>query len=166
MSIRLRLNLLMVTLLSLALLAVLGAMVMSAGPRIEAENDSMMRLSKEFVETAVESLQGTSNPRERLAVLLAGLQDLRHVRIYWAAQPPAPAAAGADVGGASAWLARFARPEHRVEVPVIVNGEHFGELVIAPQASDESAEIWDSIVKFSLIGTVLAIATLLLMSIM
>ena len=166
MSIRFRLNLLMVTLLSLALLAVVGAMIMSAGPRIQAENDSMMRLAKEFVETAVESLQGTSNPGERLAVLLDGLQDLRHVRIYRAAQPPAPAVAESDGGGMPGWLARFAKPEQRIEVPVFVNGQDFGELVIAPQASDESAEIWDSIVKFSVIGTVLTVATLLLMSLM
>jgi two-component system, NarL family, sensor histidine kinase UhpB len=166
MSIRFRLNVLMVTLLSLALLALLGAMVMSAGPRIRAENDSMMRLAKEFVETAVESLQGTSDPGERLAVMLAGLRDLRHVRIYRAEQPLATAATDAGGAGVHDWLAEFAQPEHRIEVPVIVNGHNFGELVIAPQASDESAEIFDSIVKFSVIGTVFAVATLLLMSLM
>jgi two-component system sensor histidine kinase UhpB len=128
-----------------------------------------MRLSKEFVETAIESLQETTNPGARLAVLLEGLKDLRHVHIYRAApgstaDPGAPA--DADAGGAPAWLAALATPEPRLVIPVVVNGQSFGELVIAPQAADESAEIWDSIVKFSVIGTGLAVATLLLMSLM
>jgi two-component system sensor histidine kinase UhpB len=51
-------------------------------------------------------------------------------------------------------------------VPVFVNGQSFGDLVIAPQAADESAEIWDSITTFSVVGTALAIATVLLMSLL
>lgn len=171
MSIRFRLNALMVTLLSLALVSFVAAMIMSAGPRIRAENESIMRLSKEFVETAVESLQGTSNPGARLAVLLDGLKDLRHVHIYRAPQPGAPepdpeAGKVPEEGEAPAWLARLAEPTPRLEIPVFVNGQSFGELVIAPKAADESAEIWDSIVKFTVIGTALAIATLLLLTLM
>jgi two-component system sensor histidine kinase UhpB len=163
MSIRFRLNALMVTLLSLALVSFVAAMIMSAGPRIRAENESIMRLSKEFVETAIESLQGTTNPGARLAVLLDGLKDLRHVRIYRATEP----AQGEDERGeASGWLARLAEPSPVLNIPVRVNGQDFGDLVIAPKAADESAEIWDSIVKFSVIGTALAAATLLLMSLM
>lgn len=171
MSIRFRLNALMVTLLSLALLSFIVAMIMSAGPRIRAENESIMRISKEFVETAVESLQGTTNPGARLAVLLDGLKNLRHVHIYRATDLSAPGGsapeeAEAESAKAPAWLIRLAQPTPELEVPVFVNGQSFGELVIAPQAADESAEIWDSIVKFSVIGTALAIATVLLMSLM
>jgi two-component system sensor histidine kinase UhpB len=168
MSIRFRLNALMVTLLSLALVSFVSAMIMSAGPRIRAENESIMRLSKEFVETAVESLQGTTNPGARLTVLLDGLKDLRHVHIYRSASPgaPAPEESDAATGEAPAWLARLAHPVPLLEVPVFVNGQSFGDLVIAPQAADESAEIWDSIVKVSAVGTALAIATLLLMSLL
>jgi two-component system sensor histidine kinase UhpB len=158
----------MVVLLSLALVSFIGSMIMSAGPRIHAENESMMRLAKEFVETAIESLQGTPNPRERLAVLLDGLKDLRHVRIYRAMHTPSPKSSNTAAGEAQPtdWLARFAQPEPRLVMPVFVNGQSFGELVIAPQASDESAEIWDSIWKFSAVGVGLAVAMLLLMSLM
>ena len=41
-----------------------------------------MRLAREFVETTIESLQGTTDPGARLAVLLDGLKDLRHVGLY------------------------------------------------------------------------------------
>jgi two-component system sensor histidine kinase UhpB len=159
----------MVTLLALALVSFVVAMVMSAGPRIEAENESITRIAKEFVETAVESLQGTSNPKARLDVLLDGLKNLRHVRIYRAGQestPTGPEQPEPETGTAPAWLAKLAQPTPRVEVPVFVNGQSFGELVIAPQALDESAEIWDSIVKFTVVGTALAVATLILMSLM
>jgi two-component system, NarL family, sensor histidine kinase UhpB len=171
MSIRFRLNALMVSLLSLALIAFVTAMIMSAGPRIQAENESIMRLSKEFVETAVESLQGTSNPGARLAVLLEGLKNLRHVYIYRADEPGASEAEVAretspESSEAPAWLARLAQPTPQVVIPVFVNGQSFGDLVIAPKAGDESAEIWDSIVKFTVIGTALTAATLLLLTIM
>jgi two-component system sensor histidine kinase UhpB len=128
----------------------------------------MMRLSKEFVETAIESLQGTTNPGQRLEILLDGLKDLRHVRIYRAEHTTSPKSSTSPSGDLQPtdWLARLAEPEPRLAIPVFVNGQSFGELVIAPQAGDESAEIWDSIVKFSVIGTALAIATLVFMSLM
>ena len=172
MSIRFRLNALLVTLFSLALIAAIASLVMSAGPRIHAENQSTVRLSKEFVETTVASLQGTNNPGERLSVLLKGLKNLRHVNIYWAHDPtpsayePADTESDEGVLQAPDWLTRLAPPDPHVEIPVVVNGENFGELVIAPRADDESAEIWSSIVSFSLIGTALVVTTLLLMSLL
>lgn len=166
MSIRFRINALMVVLLSLALISFIAAIIVSAGPRIRAENESIMRISREFVETTIDSLQGTNNPGDRLAVLLDGLKDLRHVRIYRAAEPGAAAQPEPETqnGEAPAWLARLASSTPPLEVPVVVNGQSFGALVIAPEASDETAEIWDSIVKLSTIGTALAIATLLIIS--
>ena len=111
MSIRFRLNVLFMALLSLALVTFLLAMFVSAGPRIQAENDSIMRLAKEFVETTIESLQGTTDPGKRLEVLLDGLKDLRHVRIYRAGDHDAEARADAPPSGdAPAWLSRLADP--------------------------------------------------------
>lgn len=175
MSIRFRLNALLVALFSLALIAAIGSLVMDAGPRIHAENQSTVRLSKEFLETTVESLQGVNNPNERLKVLLEGLRNLRHVNIYWAHDPEPDSAESRvdddDEGPsrglrAPRWLTRLAPPDPRVTIPVDVNDNHFGELIIAPRPEDESAEIWSSIVGFSLIGSALVAATLLLMSLL
>ncbi len=167
MSIRFRLNALFMALLAVALISFLLAMFVSAGPRIHAENDSIMRLAKEFVETTVESLQGTPDPGQRLEVLLDGLKDLRHVRIYRAGDDEAQAASAApSVGEAPAWLGRLADPTPVLEIPVSVNGQDFGKLVIAPRSDHEAAEIWDSIVTVSAVGGTLAIATLLLMSLL
>ena len=164
MSIRLRLNLLMVTLLALALVSVLGAVVMSAGPRIRAENDSMMRLSKEFVETAIASLQGTPDPQARLSELLNTLKNLRHVRIFRVYTSKPPSSVDTEDPPSRDVLARLAGPEPRLVIPVFVNGQSFGAVVVAPRSSDESAEIWESITQFSVVGSLLGIATLLFMS--
>lgn len=170
MSIRFRLNALLVTLFSLALIVAIGTLVMSAGPRIHAENQSIVRLSKEFVETTVASLQGASNPGDRLIVLLQGLKNLRHVNIYWAHDPaPTGTREPEEEDGewkAPEWLTHLATADPLVVIPVVVNGRNFGELVIAPRADDEAAEIWSSIVGFSLIGSALVITTLLLMSLL
>ena len=47
---------------------------------------------------------------------------------------------------------------------MVVNGQDFGALVIAPRVSDEAEEIWNSIVSFTLGAIALAIAAVLLMS--
>ncbi|MCZ7595426.1 MAG: histidine kinase [Hyphomicrobium sp.] len=166
MSIRFRLNALIIAVFTLGLVLLMLAMVLSAGPRIRAENDSIMRLATEFVETTIESLQGTTDPGARLAVLLDGLKDLRHVQIYRVNDP------GSDVvpedgisAAAPSWLARLGRPSSTAQVPVRVNGQDFGTLVIAPRLADEAAEIWSSIVSFSLGGAALAVTAVLLMSV-
>jgi two-component system sensor histidine kinase UhpB len=167
MSIRTRLNALFIALLSLALISFVLVMLVSAGPRIHAENDSMTRLAVEFVETTIESLQGTTDPGARLKVLLEGLKDLRHIRIYRAGDPEAAREAQHRAEGeAPTWLSDMAEPSPRVEIPVRVNGQDFGNLVIAPRADHEAAEIWESIETMTVVGGGLAIATVLLMSLL
>ena len=167
MSIRFRLNALFITLLSLALISFVLVMVVSAGPRIHAENDSIMRLATEFVETTIESLQGTTDPGARLAVLLEGLKGLRHVRIYRAGDREAERSAQVPTeGDAPQWLSNLAEPSPGVLVPIRVNGQDFGNLVIAPRADHEAAEIWESIETITVVGGGLAVATVLLMSLL
>lgn len=170
MSIRFRLNALIIAVSALGLVLLVTAMVLNAGPRIRAESESTMRLATEFVETTIASLEGTHDPGARLKVLLDGLKELRHVHIYRSGEPlphvlgEEPLSTGS--GEVPGWLARLGRPSPAAEVPVVVNGEDFGTLVIAPRLSDEASEIWDSIVNFTLGGAVLAVAAVLLMSLL
>jgi two-component system, NarL family, sensor histidine kinase UhpB len=167
MSISARINALIVVLLSVALLSFVVAMVISAGPRIRAENDSMMRLAKEFVETTIDSLQGTADPETHLKILLDGLKDLRHVRIYRAGdgevQPGQTEEPAESVAG---WLAQRAEPVPDLEIPIVVNGQNFGKLVVAPRGDHEAAEIWDSILTFTAVGVGLGTAALIFISMM
>jgi two-component system sensor histidine kinase UhpB len=165
MSISARINALIVALLSVALVSFVVAMVISAGPRIRAENDSMMRLAKEFVETTMESLQGTADPEAHLKILLDGLKDLRHVRIYRAGDGEVePPQSEAPAEGAAGWLARRAEPAPDLEIPIVVNGQNFGKLVVAPRGDHEAAEIWDSILTFTAVGLGLGAAALIFIS--
>lgn len=166
MSIRFRLNALIIAVSALGLALLVTAMVLNAGPRIRAESESTMRLATEFVETAIASLEGTHDPGARLKVLLDGLKELRHVHIYRSGEP-LPHAIAEEPVSVPGWLARLGRPSSpAAEVPVVVNGQDFGTLVIAPRLSDEASEIWESIVNFTLGGAVLAIAAVLLMSLL
>lgn len=167
MSISVRLNALIVTLLSVALVSFIIAMVISAGPRIRAENDSIMRLAREFVETTIESLQSTADPEANLQILLDGLKGLRHVRIYRVGDVEAEAASRQPIGsGVPGLLARLAGPIANFEVPVEVHGRRIAEVVIAPRADHEAGEIWESIVTFTAVGLGLGITTVLLISLM
>ena len=170
MSIRFRLNALIVTVSGLGLVLLMVAMVLNAGPRIRAESESTMRLASEFVETAIASLEETHDPAERLRVLLDGLKELRHVHIYRSDEPHPLASATVSENAFSSvvpnWFARLGRTTSPAEVPVVVNGQDFGKLVIAPIVSDEADEIWDSIVNFALGGAVLAVAAVLLVSLL
>jgi two-component system sensor histidine kinase UhpB len=167
MSITFRLNTLIVGLLVVALLSFVLAMIISAGPRIRAENDSIMRLAREFVETTIASLQGTTDPETHLRVLLGGLKDLRHVRIYQAGDQAAADATRQPINtGAAAWLAGLAAPVPALKIPVVVNGQNFGELVVAPRADHEAGEIWESIVTFTAVGLGLGAAAVGFMSLM
>jgi two-component system sensor histidine kinase UhpB len=164
MSIRFRLTALIIALAGAGLLAFAAAMVLSAGPRIRAEKDSTMRLAKEFVETAITSLQGTPDPEARLKALLDGLKELRHVHIYRIDDHPATVPEEPLSEGAPAWLARLGLGSPGLEMPILVNGRDFGTLVIAPRVSDEAADIWTEIVNFTIGGALLTIIAVLLKS--
>lgn len=167
MSIQFRLNLLFGALLALALVSMISAMIFSAGPRVRAENDSIVRLTHEFIETAATTLPETSDPAGSLAKLIDGLSDLRHVRIYLEGSPAAKAeAAEPPRGWARQWLASLVRsePVQPLRLPVTANGRDLGTVVIAPQAGDEIGEVLDAIGNIASRGLLLAVAVFALTS--
>lgn len=166
MSIRFRLNALIVAVSVLGLALLVAAVVLNAGPRMSAESESTMRLAAEFVGTTIDSLQGTHDPGARLKVLLDGLKEVRHVHIYRSDDPHPHAVAEEPLTSVPAWFAHLGRSPPAVEVPVVVNGEDFGVLVIAPRLADEATEIWSSIVNFTIGGAALAVVAVLSMSLM
>ncbi len=169
MSIQFRLNALIGGLLVAALLSIIVTMIIEAGPRITAENRSIMRLSREFVETSISSLGDMSDPAAGLVTLLDGLKDLRHVRIYLDGRA-APAQAGRTVAeakrtGLRKWLARLMRTEpDELRVPVDVRGKSLGTIVVASQPGDEINEVSDEIIELAQRGLLLVLALFALTS--
>lgn len=163
LSLRLRMNLLFATLLTLALAVNIATLIMGAGARVKAEVGASTRLSTEFVAAALASLRDSPDPRPALENLIASLQNLRHVRIYLLpegeARPPAALAEDAGAAGeAPPWFARLAHaglPAARI--PVAIGGRRHGHVVIASYPWNEISEVWRDVRNLALGGAALAL---------
>src|ERR1700722_8827435 len=81
LSLRSRINLLMALVLTLGLAINITRLVLEAGPRVQAEDQSVIRLAREFMETLVVGLNETRDPDARLDQIIHDLTRLRHVSI-------------------------------------------------------------------------------------
>src|SRR5665213_1051096 len=81
LSLRARLNMLLALVLMLGLAINIARLVLEAGPRVQAEDQSVIRLAREFMETLVAGLNETPDPDARLNQILQDLNRLRHVSI-------------------------------------------------------------------------------------
>ena len=81
LSLRARLNLLLALVLTLGLAVNITRLVLEAGPRVQAEDQSVIRLAREFIETLVVGLNETRDPDARLDQIIHDLNRLRHVSI-------------------------------------------------------------------------------------
>src|SRR5277367_1215111 len=81
LSLRARLNTLLALILLLGLAINVGRLVLEAGPRVQAEDQSVTRLAREFVEAIVGGLSEAPDPEARLDQIVRDLKRLRHVSI-------------------------------------------------------------------------------------
>ena len=150
LSLQARLTLLLALVLAAGLLINVGRLVLEAGPRVAAEDRSVVRLAHELIAVLVRDLGEAPDPDVRLARIVGDLGRLRHVRIIHETQRSTPAAAAPRRDAASAppsWFVRMVQPEQTLlRVPVVVDGRSLGALLIASDPVDEMAEIWNGIV--------------------
>ena len=166
LSLRARLNTILALVLMLGLAINIARLLLEAGPRVQAEDQSVVRLARGFIETLVVGLNETSDPDARLNQIIEDFNRLRHVSITRENQANAAASgrAGIDDGpnGPPAWFVALVHPERTsVSVPVTINGKS-GSLVITSHPNDEMNEIWDGIVTQVQVGSAIAIALLLI----
>ncbi len=168
LSLRARLNLLLALVLTLGLAVNITRLVLEAGPRVQAEDQSVIRLAREFIETLVVGLNETRDPDARLDQIIHDLNRLRHVSITRqndaAAAPATDENAGNDDEPSSvpAWFAELIHPEKTaVNVPISIHGKP-GFLVITSHPDDEMNEIWDGIVTQLLVGSAIAVTLFLI----
>jgi two-component system sensor histidine kinase UhpB len=169
LSLRARLNTLLALVLMLGLAINITRLVLEAGPRVQAEDQSVIRLAREFIETLVVSLNETADPDARLSRIIQDLNRLRHVSITRQqdaseVEPPAVDDRGDDREPSlvPAWFVAFVHPETTaVNVPISIHGKP-GSLVITSHPDDEMNEIWDGIVTQLQVGSAIAIALFLL----
>jgi two-component system sensor histidine kinase UhpB len=171
-SLRARLNIILALVLMLGLAVNVVRLVLEAGPRVRAEDQSVIRLAREFIGTLIVSLNETADPQARLDQTIRDLNRLRHVSItkqgdIVGAGPAAPDRAADDdddddASHAPAWFVALIHPEQTsVSVPVSIRGKS-GSLVITSHPNDEISEIWDGIVTQLQVGSAIATALFLI----
>ena len=170
LSLRARINLLLALVLALGLAINIGRLVLEAGPRVQAEDQSVIRLAREFVETIVAGLNEAPDPDARLNQIVRDLNRLRHVSITRqndAAERAGRTDRSGDNDGSRslpAWFVALVHPEKTaVNVPISIHGKP-ESLLITSHPNDEMAEIWDGIVTQLQIGSAIAIVLFLITS--
>lgn len=164
-SLRARINLLLALVLTLGLAINIARLVLEAGPRVQAEDQSVVRLAREFIDTIVAGLNEAPDAEVRLNQIVHDLNRLRHVSIT--RQGEAVEISGTpdvnpDARSPPAWFVALVHPEKTtVNVPISIKGKP-GSLLITSHPNDEMAEIWDGIVTQLQIGTVIAIVLFLI----
>jgi len=166
LSLRARINLLLALVLTLGLAINIARLVVEAGPRVQAEDQSVIRLAREFIEMIVADLNEAPDPEARLNRITGDLSRLRHVSITrqadGVARRPERAEDSDDPRAPPAWFVSLVHPETTsVSVPVSIHGQP-GSLVIASHPNDEIAEIWDGIVTQIEVGSAIALVLFLI----
>jgi two-component system sensor histidine kinase UhpB len=169
LSLRARLNMILALVLTLGLAINVARLVLEAAPRVQAEDQSVIRLAREFIETLVTGLNETPDPDARLNQIIQDLNRLRHVSIARQDNGVDARSVAADRSGDDreprtlpAWFVALVHPEKTaVTVPISVNGKA-GSLVITSHPNDEMAEIWDGIVTQLQVGSAIAVALFLI----
>jgi two-component system sensor histidine kinase UhpB len=169
LSLRARLNLLLALVLTLGLAVNITRLVLEAGPRVQAEDQSVIRLAREFMETLVVGLNETRDPDARLNQIIHDLNRLRHVSITRQDNAAAAPATTDDLhndddepSSVPAWFVALVHPETTaVNVPISIRGQP-GFLVITSHPDDEMNEIWDGIVTQLWVGSAIAVTLFLI----
>src|SRR5690348_9795670 len=159
LSLRARINLLLALVLAFGLAVNIARLVLEAAPRVQAEDQSVTRLAREFVETIVAGLGDLPDPQARLDQIVGDLKRLRHVRITREGDGIAPVSTADqpdETTSVPSWFVALIHPEKTsVSVPVSIHGKS-SSLVITSIPNDEIAEIWDGIVTQLGVGSAVA----------
>jgi len=165
LSLRGRINLLLALMLALGLAVNVARLVWEAAPRVQAEDQSVTRLAREFIETIVAGLNEVPDPDLHLDQIVRDLKRLRHVRITRrddGQAQSAPIDETDDAASVPAWFVSLIHPDKTaVSVPVSVHGKP-SALVITSIPNDEIEEIWDGIVTQIEVGSAVALALFLI----
>jgi two-component system sensor histidine kinase UhpB len=165
LSLRTRLNLIFAALFALWLLIDATHVVVEASGRARAETQSAMRLTKNFVSTAIARLQVASDPDRSIEALVDSLQNLRHVRVGIGepslASAVAPALAAAEESEAPGWFRSLVKaPSEVASIPVVLGDQRLESIVIVADPSDEIDEAWAGARGHAALGAAMALAAL------
>lgn len=152
LSLRARINVLVAVVLAFGLIANIARLAWEAAPRVQAEDQSVIRLTREVIESVGPGLNEAPDPSARLDRIVADLNRSRHVSITRQGEArPLPLRRNELDRSDSArsppsWFVSLIHPERiSVTVPVTLRGAQ-EMLTITSYPDDEMREIWDGIV--------------------
>jgi len=148
LSLRHRLNLMFAMLLLLWLTADIARTLSAAGPRVQAEERSVSRLTQEFIETSLAGLQRSEAPEREIVALVGSLQFLRHVRVGLGESAFASALTLPEESRSSApaWFRALVRaPTSVAVIPAIVGGRKLASITVVADPSEEIDEVWSQV---------------------
>ncbi|WP_159731799.1 ATP-binding protein [Methylosinus sp. Ce-a6] len=158
LSLRARLLTLLGATLAAGLALGVGLLMLHAASRVRAESDSTALLAREFVATALASLEESDDPLPALRGRLAEVERLRHIHIFMvgAGEEKALETEGRR---APAWFAALvAGPPSVTRIALDGRGRLSGELALVAEPGDEIDEIWEEAWLLALGAAALAVA--------
>lgn len=162
-SLRTRLNLIFASLFALWLAVDAAHAVVEASGRTRAETQSALRLTKEFVATAVARLKDGPGAGRAIEALISSLQNLRHVRVGLGEPPLASALAleATQESEAPRWFRALVNAPIEVAViPAALDDRRTESIVIVADPSDEIDEAWAGARDHALLGALVAVIAL------
>ena len=151
LSLKTELSWLIGVLMLVTLLINLSILIIHAGPRIRAEDDTSIHLTRELVVTAIASLQETDDPLPALNRFYESLGKLRHVDVQVLSGDDNPAvfpakAASKNESSVPGWFVELVHtPPRSLIVPVTIRGVNYGRIAIVSNPVDELEEIWSDV---------------------
>src|ERR1700728_4731791 len=125
LSLRGRLNTLLALIMVLGLVINIARLLLDAAPRVMAEDQSVIRLARGFVETLISGLNEAPDPEATLERIVEGLQQLRHVSITRDPAPrstsvaPGPPGISGETQQVPEWFVALIHPEQTtVSLPI------------------------------------------------
>jgi two-component system sensor histidine kinase UhpB len=161
-SLSARLNLIFASLFALWLVVDAGHVVLQAGARTRAETQSAMRLTKEFVATALARLPAQPEP-QAVEALVAELRNLRHIRVGLGEPSLASSItreANAQSNAPEWFRALIHAPSEVAAIPVRLSDDRTESIALVADPADEIDEVWEGARDHALVGAVMALAAL------
>src|SRR5271155_3662442 len=167
-SLRTRLNLIFASLFALWLAVDAGHVVFQASGRTRAETQSAMRLTKDFVATALARLPDRPE-RSAVEALVASLQNLRHVRAGLG-EPSLASSIMLEANNESEaprWFRALVNaPGEVAAIPVRLSDGRTESIIIVADPADEIDEVWAGARDHALVGALMALAALAVTSLL
>lgn len=158
LSLKTELSWLIGLLMLVTLVINLSVLILHAGPRIRAEDETSVRLTRELVVTAIGSLQEMNDPLPALNRFYESLGKLRHVdvKVMSNGDPAVPTPSTAmirDQGSVPVWFVDLIHaPPRTVIVPVTIKGVDYGRIAIVSNPLDELDEVWSDVSWLALVS--------------